>query len=765
LSQEAVVALLGNPNTGKTTLFNLLTGLRQRVANYPGVTVERKSGRFRHKGVTFEVLDLPGTYSLSPRSPDEMIAVDVLLGLQPGEPRPDVLVAIADASNLERNLYLATQLLELGLPVVLALNMVDLARQAGREYDAGRLEEALGVRVVPMQAHRGLGVTELKDAIVEALGAPDAPGRRQRGPTFPPEFLAHQQQLAQRIQLAILAGKGPKEAQQAALFLARRALLDQGGYVEKRLTSRLGSEFASELAQVRRDLDASGCSVAGMEAPLRYAWIREQLDGCYRELPRPAQDWTDRLDAILTHRIWGLVIFLAVMFLLFQAIFTLAQPLMEAILQVQGLLVEGVQQAMPPGPLRSLITDGILEGVGSVLVFLPQIMILFGLIAILEDCGYMARAAYLMDKIMSRCGLSGKSFIPLLSCFACAIPGIMATRVIEDRRDRLATILVAPLMSCSARLPVYLLLTAAFVPGDTWLGPWLPGTVLFSMYLVGLVLAPWVAWVLKRTVLRGETPIFLLELPAYKWPSPGLVLYRMYDRGKAFVLRAGTVILATMVLVWALLYFPRQGSDASGATFFFDQKLAEAERELAELRAAMAHSGERGEEAGDRARLERQIEELVAEAVRLQGAWKRNSWLGRLGKVLEPAVVPLGWDWRIAMATLASLPAREVVIGAMGVIYDVGPDVDERSTELQAQLKAARWEPGSARQGQPVFTLATALSLMVFFALCCQCASTIAVIRRETNSWGWALFTFGYMTTLAYLGALLTYQTARFLGA
>jgi ferrous iron transport protein B len=415
-----------------------------------------------------------------------------------------------------------------------------------------------------------------------------------------------------------------------------------------------------------------------------------------------------------------------------------------------------------------LLVNGVLEGVGSVVIFLPQILILFGFIAILEDCGYMARAAFLMDRIMARCGLSGKSFIPLLSSFACAIPGIMATRVIEDRRDRLTTILVAPLMSCSARLPVYVLMTAAFIPTTTMLGGALPGLVLFSMYLIGLIVAPLVALGLKRTLLRGETPIFLMELPPYKWPAVGTVLHRMYDRGMAFLARAGTLILATMIVVWALLYFPSTGVDADGQSIDFDAATAQLEEQQAGLEEEAAALEALSERTPAQ---EKALEELQTQSAALshrlhalQGQWKRGSVLGRLGRAVEPVVEPLGWDWRIAMAVLASFPAREVVVGTLGVIYDAGPDQEADSTALQAQLRSARWDSRSRRAGEPVFTIATALSLMVFFALCCQCASTLVIMRRETNSWRWPIFAFSYMTLLAYVGALAVYQVGALLG-
>ncbi len=404
---------------------------------------------------------------------------------------------------------------------------------------------------------------------------------------------------------------------------------------------------------------------------------------------------------------------------------------------------------MPAGPFRSLIVDGVLGGVGSVLVFLPQILILFAFIAVLEDCGYMARAAFLMDRLMSRCGLSGKSFIPLLSSMACAVPGIMSARVIEERRDRLTTILVAPLMSCSARLPVYILLIAAFLTtGYPW---WLPGLVMFAMYSLGLILAPVIALILKRTVLRGETPVFLMEMPAYKQPSLKLVLRRMFDAGWAFLARAGTLILASMVVVWALLYFPSGHPDGGPS---YDERIDVLNKWIKENKDTKAE--------------EDNVKANVDKLNQLRLDQSRQSFLGQAGRFIEPAVRPLGWDWRIGVAALASFPAREVVVGTLGILYQVGPvDPDEirdsadlSTHDLPRALREARWESGP-NAGKPVFSVPVALSLMVFFALCCQCASTLAVIGRETRSWGWPVFTFVYMTVLAYLGALATYQIGR----
>jgi ferrous iron transport protein B len=718
------VALVGNPNTGKTTLFNALAGMRQRVGNYPGVTVETKKGHMSHAGQPFDLIDLPGTYSLAPRSPDEMVAVDIVLGQQPGEPQPDVLLSIVDASNLERNLYLTTQLLELGVPVVVALNMVDIAESQGLRLDAEKLSQQLGVRVVPIQANKRKGLEQLKQALRDAAEAPSAV------PVFPETFASELAALRARLEAV------PD-------FLLRRLLLDVGGYTEQRLAERHGDELRLCVKEARQRLAAAGCSVPAVEARLRYAWIRQRIDGCVQ---RPAQrpvTWTDRIDRVLTHRVWGSVFFAALMFLVFQAIFTWANPLMDLIKAGKGACAEALRGVLPAGPLGSLLIDGVLEGVGSVLVFLPQILILFAFIAVLEDCGYMARAAFLMDRLMARCGLSGKSFIPLLSSTACAVPGIMATRVIEDRRDRLATILVAPLMSCSARLPVYTLLIGAFLTAGYPF--WVPGLTLFALYALGIVLAPLVAFLLKRTLLRGQAPVFVMEMPLYKWPSARTVLRRMTDSGWMFVRRAGTLILAAMILVWALLYFPR--GDGRGGNY--DERTAALAKDMDGLK-------EKADKAEDDSPEKQELEAKQEELNRLSGEWKRQSVLGRMGRAIEPAVKPLGWDWKIGMAALASFPAREVVVGTLGIIYNLGKgETEELKEPLTAKLQAATWD---GDPGRKVFTVPVALSLMVFFALCCQCASTLAVIRRETRSWRWPLFTFVYMTALAYVGALIVYQ-------
>ncbi len=728
---SSVVALIGNPNTGKSTLFTALSGVHQRTGNYPGVTVEKKLGQFHHDGQTLTLVDLPGTYSLAPRSPDEMVSVDVLLGRVGDVPRPQVIVCIVDASNLERNMYLVSQVLELAVPTVIALNMIDLARDHGLTVDHEVLERQLGIPVIPLQGNRRLGLPELKEAITSALHrdavVPESP--------FPPAFRAAVEQLEQTL------GRDPK-GKAFPRYLAERLLLDTTGYLASRVLDGRAPSLAQELIATRERLAAEGCPIPAIEAQVRYGWVARVLDGVVR---RPAQrkvTWSDRLDEVLTHRVWGVIVFLALMFVVFQSVFRWAEPLMGWVEAAVGFVGETVGAWLPEGPVHDLVVDGIVAGVGGVLVFLPQIMILFALIAVLEDCGYMARAAYLMDRLMTRVGLSGKSFIPLLSSFACAIPGVMAARVIENRRDRLTTILIAPLMSCSARLPVYTLLIGAFIPSVSYLGGWMPlqGLVMMAMYLVGMVAAVAVAWLLKGTVLSGPTPPFVLELPSYKIPSLQLVVLRMLDRGWAFVCRAGTLIVAVSIVVWAALYYPRNPA--------LDDEYRQ------RIEALVEREQQLGENDPQRAALQEQQLELDHERI---GALQRQSYLGQLGHVIEPAVKPLGWDWRIGCAAIASFPAREVVVATLGIIYNLGSEVsDDDLSPLHAALRDAEWE--GSDPPRKVFNIPVALSIMVFFALCAQCASTLVVIRRETNSWGWAAFTFLYMTLLAYLAALVTYQ-------
>jgi ferrous iron transport protein B len=680
--RRLTVALLGNPNVGKSTVFTALAGIPTRIGNYPGVTVEEKVGRFSHRGVTIDLVDLPGTYSLLPQSPDERVVVEVLAGRMADVPRPDCVVVVVDATNLSRNLYLATQALELGLPVIVALTLADVADRRGLSIDTLELGRRLGCPVVRVAAPTGEGIDALRERILTASDSP-AP--------------------------APIALVRPHDSSRAP---------------------------------------------AASEAIARYASIERLLDGLVQAAPDRRRLTEDRIDAVLTHRVWGTLVFAAVMLAMFSSIFWLATPLMDLVSAGMDAVSAFVGDRLPAGPIRSLLVDGILAGVGGTVVFVPQIAMLFLFVAILEGCGYLSRAAFLMDRLLVGAGLSGKSFIPLLSSFACAIPGIMAARTIENRRDRLLTILVAPLMSCSARLPVYLLLCGAFVPdrpvGVSWLR--LPAVVLAGLYALGVVVAAIVATILSRTVFRGPPQPFVMELPGWRWPQPLVVLERVREAAWSFLTNAGTLIVAISIVLWALISYPR--NDAA-----IDADVAALRASLATQVAAADTDSDREEFAAELAALD--TPEGLDAARR--GAAQRQSFLGRAGRLVEPIVRPLGWDWRIGCAAIASFPAREVVLGTLGVIYNLG-DVDpgerEGASALERRLKAARWD-GTTR---PVFTLPVALSIMVFFALCAQCASTLVVIGRETASWVWPVVTFTYMTVLAWLGAFAVYQFGTALG-
>jgi len=714
------VVLVGNPNTGKSTIFNGLTGFRQRVGNYPGVTVERRAGLLRQEGrEPIDIVDLPGAYSLAAHAEDEAIVVDALHGAD-GQP-PDLIISVVDAANLTRNLFLTTQILELGVPVVVALNMMDLARAEGQEIDVDALAGELGVPVIPVVATRNQGLDQLRECAFQAVSSPV----HRQCHSFPDCVCA---------ELDGLTGSIEKQAMSFNTSARRvemmQTLLNPGGYHESRLVKRCGLGLAEELAERRRRIASAGESLEEVEARVRYTWIDRVIQKVVRQAGATKTSRSVIADQILTHRITGTAVVLLILGACFQSIYAWAQPLMDGIDGLFTALGGALATWIPEGALQSLAVNGVVAGVGSVLTFLPQILILFFFIAVLEDCGYMARAAFLLDRWMGLFGLNGKSFIPLLSSFACAVPGIMSTRTIEARRDRFITMMIAPLMSCSARLPVYVLLIGAFVPAKPLLGGivGLQAATLLGMYLIGVVVAVPIAWILKKTLFQGPAQSFLLELPGYKWPSIRMVFFRVYEQGKAFCTSAGTMIVAVSVVIWALGYYPRPAALA-----------AQFEGERASVRQS---------DSGDA--LEQRLSEIDrAEA----GEFLRQSYLGRMGHWIEPAVIPLGWDWRIGTAAIASFPAREVVVATMGTIYNLGAEEDERSEGLRAMLQAATWP-----DGRPVFNLAVALSLMVFFALCCQCGATLATIKRETRSWRWPIFTFSYMTALAYVGAFATYQ-------
>jgi ferrous iron transport protein B len=722
-ARAVAVAVIGNPNTGKSTLFNAIAGMHQHVGNYPGVTVEKRVGAFSHRGCRFQLVDLPGTYSIAPRSADEAVAVEVLLGRGEHAPPPQVVLAIVNAANLQRNLYLTSQLLETGLPVVVALNMTDVADGLGITIDVAALSRRLGVPVIPTQANRKRGIEELKDAITD-VGSNSDYGAEFQTVRFPEPFEIEADKLTKEVE--------SKTSEISSPMIARRMLLDAGGWFANKIAAAgANGQYAQSVADARKRLEDAGFPPATIEIDARRQWISDVLEDVVHGSPSNSTSWSDHVDRVLTHRVFGTLFFIVAMAVVFQSIYTWAGPVMDLVDGGVSAVGSWLGSTMSDGPLRSLLVDGVVAGVGAVLVFVPQIAILFFFIAILEDCGYLPRAAFLMDGLMARVGLNGKSFIPLLSSFACAVPGIMATRVIEDRRDRLATILVAPLMSCSARLPVYVLLIGAFIPKTNYLGGLigLQGLVLFGMHFVGAAVAVPVVWIFKRYVSGGTAAPFVLELPTYKRPSTRTVFFRVWNQTAHFLKDAGTLIFATAVVVWALLYFPRP---------------AEIETRYAAKAAEL--------EAGWQGATEELNEELAALEQERDGEYVRQSIMGTMGRWIEPAVRPLGWDWKIGMAALSSFPAREVIVATLGTIYSLGGEVDEESRSLRDAIQG---EPWAKEKSIPV-----ALSIMVFFALCAQCVATLAVIKRETNSWKWPVFSFVYMTGLAYVGALVVYQVS-----
>ncbi len=721
-----LVALVGNPNTGKSTLFNRLTGLRQHIANYPGITVEKKSGLLRVGGSSIDLLDLPGCYSLTAVSKDERVVMDVLGGRR-GFQKPDLLVFILDATNLKRNLLLVSQCSELGIPALIVLNQCDAAKRNGIRIDADLLSKRLGVPVVKTVATRGQGLSELKDAIVSALELPSVLSR------IPwPECITQGCGLLR----AGLQNSGSSELSQAE---ALRVLFDSDSVFACGVSDKICLKKLVDSAH--RSIRDSGLNPGSAEAVIHYRHLDSLLEGVV-EASGPIARSHDSIDALLLNRVWGTLIFLSVMYVVFQSLYSWSAPLMDLIDLGTSAAQDFISPFLSSTPaLQSLVCDGIIAGVGGVLIFLPQILILFFFIALLEDTGYMARAAFLVDKLFSWCGLNGRSFVPLLSSYACAIPGVMATRTLSDPKARLTTILMAPFMSCSARLPVYILLIGTFI--EPLYGPLVAGGVLFAMHFVGLALALPLAWLLNTFFLKIKTQPFILEMPDYRVPTLRNIFHRMWERGREFVLRAGTVILAFSVLIWSLLYFPRDPSVEEQTTQSFLREAAANHSEV-EIQDALKNPAS-------------ELNQVLTH--RIDSAYIEQSYLGRFGKAVQPVFDPAGFDWKITVGVLSSFPAREVIIATMGIIYNLGADVDEGSDDLRSVLLNEKWTSGP-RKGEPVFTLPVVLGIMVFFALCMQCGATVAIIARELN-WRWAAFSFFGMTGLAWLGAVLIYQIGR----
>lgn len=681
--------------------------MRQKIANYPGVTVEKHLGVFRHDDAVLQLIDLPGTFALSAHSMDERIAVDVALGRMQGMDRPDGVLAVIDATHLYQSLSLLLQLMELGLPVLVALTMNDAAEASGIRVDVSELESKLGgIRVCPIVAPTGRGLNALREALVALPGTAKAQPQ-----SYWPELdeviaeLENDLSNIPRIEIS-------------------RAVIEGEGDLFTAVAAALGEDGGKRILAVREKL-RSDKPLLARDAQQRYAWVRQLLTAVQRSSPPTSLtgifsgNW-------LNQPIPGTIGLFVVMAVVFQAVFAWATPLMEFIDAGASALGALVSSILPAGALSSFVADGIIAGVGSVIIFLPQILILFLFIIMLEDSGFLARSAYLMDRAMRSVGLSGQSIIPMISSFACAVPGIMASRVIPDRRDRIATIIAAPFMTCSARLPVYALLISAFVPEQS-VGIFnLQGLILMGLYLLGIVAGMVTALVLKKTALRGPKPAFALMLPEFRRPNLNTVLMQLWGRVKVFLRRAGTVIFTVAVIVWALAYYPR--SHDVQTSLLVQQTAAELE-----------YTGEA---------LENELHRMGNRAAAQQ---LEQSYLGRAGKLIEPLFRPLGWDWRVSAAVIAGFPAREVVVAVLGTVYAVGAEADEAT--LAERLQSARHTDGSA-----VYTLPMVIGLLIFYACCLQCAATLAVIRRETNGWRWPIFAWLYMTSLGYFGALLVYQ-------
>ncbi|MFZ5432294.1 MAG: ferrous iron transport protein B [Calditrichota bacterium] len=728
--KRRLIAIAGNPNSGKTTVFNALTGARQKVGNYPGVTVERKVGQLRlNSDEVVDVVDLPGCYSLSARSPEEQIAHDVLLGEMEGEARPDLVIVVVDASNLERNLFLTSQLHDLGIPFVVALNMMDVAREQGRTVSPEKLQEAIGCPVIPLVARRGEGIRELLAVIGADPGKECACGGVPRFiDCLPPALENPVKALAEGL---VTSGHTTSQAARGeALWLLVSTL-------EGDDAAKVSPVLAALARRVLTEYELTSQQIRAIETSARYHYLKDVMcEGVAEGKHRPSR-LTDRLDGVLLHKIWGPIIFALVMAFVFQSIFAWATPAMDGIELLISKLAAAAGSALPNGMFKEMVLEGAIAGVGNILIFLPQILMLFLFIGFLEDVGYMARAAFLMDRMMARVGLDGRAFLPLLSSFACAIPGIMATRTIASRKDRLVTILVAPLMSCSARLPVYTLIIGTVFVADQKLWGIYPigGLVLLGMYFLSVTMGITVAAIFKRTILRSPRPPLLLELPSYKMPSLKSVLINIYDRARLFVIRAGTVILASTVILWALLNIPLGHLDLS----HFDTQRQSVQREPALDDAARAVLLNGIDSHEDAYRVE-------------------HSLAGRIGKIMEPVISPLGFDWKIGVGILASFAAREVFVSGLAVVHGVGGSSDE-SASLRDELRTERRPDGSL-----IFTPLLGLSLLVFFVLACQCMSTVAIVRRETASWRWPLFMILYMSVLAWVGSFVVYQGGRLLG-
>ena len=697
------IALVGNPNSGKSSLFNTLTGLNQKVGNFPGVTVDKKVGSSTiSPTLEASIIDLPGTYSLYPRRADEWVAYRVLMQ-QDKSIQPNMVVLIADASNLKRNLLFASQIIDLKIPVVVALTMLDIARKKGIRIDVLELERELGVPIVPINPRKNKGILQLKKAI--ELTADD-------------QYKVPARNFIELPSIAQAAVAGVKNLFPAiSEYRAVHYLINHESF-------SLDDHHQEKIESIEQASNFNHTKVQAEEILQRYHRIKQIMHHAVAE-PDPSESKliTERLDDVLLHRRWGYLILIVVLFLLFQSVFWLAEYPMQLIEWSFAALGSALGNALPAAWWSDLLLNGILAGLSGILVFVPQIMILFGLITLLEDTGYMARISFLSDRLMRKVGLNGKSVMPMISGFACAVPAIMSARNIENKKERLLTILITPLMSCSARLPVYTILIALVVPNVFFLGFLsLQGLVMMGLYLLGLAMALLVSYVAKTFINLKEKSIFILELPVYRSPRWKNMAVTMVQKARIFVLDAGRVIMVISLLLWALSSF--------GPT----RKMKAVEESYKQQVSANPSN-------------EKQF------AQQRKTALLENSYAGILGKTIEPVIKPLGYDWKIGIALITSFAAREVFVGTMATLYSVGDEDSGESLMLREKMRQAK-----RPDGRPVYTLAAALSLMIFYVFAMQCMSTLAVVKRETGSWKWPLIQLVYMTGLAYALSLLTYQ-------
>ncbi|WP_461791054.1 ferrous iron transport protein B [Pedobacter sp.] len=699
------VALVGNPNTGKSTLFNLLTGLNQKVGNFPGITVDKKTGFCKlSSGVSAEIIDLPGTYSLYPKSKDESIVFQVLAD-KTNPSHPDIIILVADATNLRRNLLLFSQVADLGIPMLLVLNMADLAKKEGISVNVNKLAERLGVQVVTISARKLSGIDTLKKA------------------------MAHTTLIATQNTTINARNYAP-----AAVDAIKEKLGDVSDYYALQVLHQhetltfLSKQQQEDIETIEVTNDFDSVKLQGEETVARYRHLSKILNEVVVDLGAEKKfALTDKIDSILTHKVWGFIIFFFILFFIFNAIFSWSSVPMDLIEGGFAWLTTWGHEYLPAGVLTDLLLDGVVAGLGGIVIFIPQIAILFALISILEDTGYMARVTFLMDKIMRRFGLSGKSVVPLIGGIACAVPSIMSARNIENWKDRIITIMVTPLVSCSARLPVYALLISLVVPNQNVWGIFnMQGLALMAMYLISILAAILVALVFKFIIKAKERSYFIMELPVYRMPRWKNVLLTMYEKSKTFVFEAGKVIIAISIVLWVM------------STYGPSDRFEAIETKYAEIEAKSTDSVQ------------------LASLERDKSAEKlENSYAGILGKSIEPAIKPLGYDWKIGIALITSFAAREAFVGTMATIYSV-ESADGEQGELRLRDKiAASKDP---QTGLPVFTFATAMSLMLFYAFAMQCMSTVAIVYRETKSWKWPVIQLVYMTTMAYVAALIAYQ-------